>query len=122
MKIIEAINQLDALKPNTYSGSEKIVWLSRLDTMIKKHIIDTHEGGDVTFTGYDEVTDQKTELIVAEPYDEMYIRWLEAQIDYANGEYERYNNSVDLFNTAYEEYKKYYNRTHMPKSKEFKYF
>jgi hypothetical protein len=121
VKINEAINQLDALKPNTYSGSEKIVWLSRLDAMIKKNIIDTHEGGDVTFTGYDEGTDQSTELIVAEPYDEMYIRWLEAQIDYANGEYERYNNSVDLFNTAYEEYKKYYNRTHMPKSREFKY-
>jgi hypothetical protein len=122
VKINEAINQLDALKPNTYSGSEKIVWLSRLDAMIKKNIIDTHEGGDVTFTGYDEGTDQSTELIVAEPYDEMYIRWLEAQIDYANGEYERYNNSVELFNTAYEEYKKYYNRTHTPKSKEFKYF
>lgn len=122
MKIIEAINQLDALKPNTYSGSEKIVWLSRLDAMIKKNIIDTHEGGDVTFTGYDEGTDQSTELIVAEPYDEMYLRWLEAQIDYANGEYERYNNSVDMFNTVYTEYKKYYNRTHTPKSKEFKYF
>jgi hypothetical protein len=121
VKIIEAISQLDALKPNTYSGSEKIVWLSRLDAMIKKNIIDTHEGGDVTFTGYGEDTDQSTELLVAEPYDEMYLRWLEAQIDYANGEYERYNNSVDLFNTAYEEYKKYYNRTHMPKSREFKY-
>jgi hypothetical protein len=122
VKINEAINQLDALKPNTYSGSEKIVWLSRLDAIIKKHIIDTHEGGDVTFTGYDEGTDQSTELIVEEPYDEMYIRWLEAQIDYANGEYERYNNSVELYNKAYEEYKKYYNRTHTPKSKEFKYF
>ena len=108
MKIIEAINQLDTLKPNAYNSGEKIVWLSRLDTIIKKYIIDTHEGGDVTFTGYDEATDQNTELLVAEPYDEMYIRWLEAQIDYANGEYERFNNSVELYNKAYEEYKKYY--------------
>ena len=122
MRIIEAINQVDALKPNTYSGGEKITWLSRLDAMIKKNIIDTHEGGDVEFTGYGEATDQNTELLVGEPYDEMYIRWLEAQIDYTNGEYERYNNSVELFNTVYTEYQRYYNRTHTPKSKAFKYF
>ena len=123
MTIIEAINQIDSLKHNTYTQSDKVAWLSRLDSMVKKHIIDTHEGADeVAFTGYDDSTDLQTELLVLEPYDEVYLRWMEAQIDYHNGEYERYNNAIDMFNTAFEGYKNYYNRTHMPKGKKFKFF
>ena len=52
MQLLEAINKIDALKPNTYSPDEKIWWLSELDGMIKKEIIDTHEGGkSVEFDG-----------------------------------------------------------------------
>jgi hypothetical protein len=123
MKLIQAIRALDQLKPNTYSREEKVAFLSRLDAMVKTHIIDTHEGGeDVTFTGYDNTTDDMTDLLVPEPYDEIYLRWLEAQIDYYNGEYGKYNNAIDMFNTAYEGYQNYYNRTHMPKGKKIKYF
>ena len=122
MKIIEAINGIDSLKHNTYSESDKVAWLSRLDAMVKKHIIDTHEGDEVTFTGYDDITDLQTELLVPAPYDEVYLRWMEAQIDYHNGEYDRYNNAMDMFHTAYEGYQNYYNRTHMPKGKKYKFF
>ena len=122
MKIIEAINRIDSLKHNTYTESDKVEWLSRLDTMVKKHIIDTHEGDEVTFTGYDDSTDLQTELLVPAPYDEVYLRWMEAQIDYHNGEYDKYNNAMEMFNTAYEGYQNYFNRTHMPKGKKFKFF
>ena len=123
MKIIEAINRLDSLKHNTYTQSDKVEWLSRLDAMVKKHIIDTHEGSDeVTFTGYDDSTDLQTELLIPAPYDEAYLRWMEAQIDYTNGEYGKYNNSIDMFHTSYSDYQNYYNRTHMPKGNKFKFF
>ena len=123
MKISEAISRLDSMKHNTYTQSDKIAWLSRLDAMVKKHIIDTHEGSEkVTFTGYDDSTDLQTELLVPEPFDEVYLRWMEAQIDYANGEYDKYNNAMDMFDTAYTGYRNYYNRTHMPKGVTFTYF
>ena len=123
MKIIEAINRIDSLKHNTYSNNEKLAWLSRLDSMVKRLIIDTHEDGeDITFTGYDDRTDMETEMLVPAPFDEVYLKWLEAQIDYTNGEYDKYNNAIDMFNTAYEGYQNYYNRTHMPKGKKFKFF
>ena len=121
MKIIEAITRIDAVKPNTYSQSEKIAWLSRLDAMVKKNIIDTHEGGEVEFAGYTDDTNLQTELLIPEPYDEAYLRWMEAQIDYNNGEYDKYNNAVELFNAVYQDYQNYYNRTHMPKGSKFKY-
>lgn len=117
MKIIDAINRLDALKFNTYSQSDKVEWLSRLDSMVKRQIIDTHEGADaVTFTGYDDSTNLDTELLVPVPYDEMYLRWLEAQIDYHNGEYDKYNNAIIMFNTAFDAYRSYYNGIHKPVS------
>ena len=45
MTILEAINRVDNLKFNSYDNSEKVAWLSRLDSSIKSTIIDTHEGG-----------------------------------------------------------------------------
>ena len=123
MKIIEAINQIDSQKPNTCSYEEKLSWLSRLDFMVKRLIIDTHEGGDgVSFTDYDDSTDPNTEMLVPAPFDEMYIRWLEAQIDYANEEYDRYNNAVLMYQTAYDGFSAWYNRNHMPISKSIQYF
>lgn len=123
MTIIEAINKIDALKPNNYSQPDKIAWLSTLDGIIKKEIIDTHEGSEkVTFKGYDATTALDTVLLVPAPYDDVYVRWLEAQIDYANGEYGKYNNSITMYNAAYAEYAGYYNRKHMPKGAKLKYF
>ena len=123
MKLIEAINKIDALKQNTFSTPEKIGWLSTLDGIIKKEIIDTHEGADnVTFNGYDDSTPNDTELLVPAPYDDIYIKWLEAQIDYGNSEIGKYNNSMAMFNATYSNYERYYNRTHMPIGKKFKYF
>ena len=123
MTIIEAINFIDSLKPNNYSQDDKVAWLSKIDGIIKEKIIDTHEGGeDVVFDGYDSNTNIATELIVPAPYDDLYIKWLEAQIDYANNDYNKYNNSMIMYNSSYEEYEKNYNRTHMPKGEKFKYF
>lgn len=123
MTIIEAINRLDAIKHNTYTQSDKIRWLSNLDAMVKRQVIDTHEGAeDVTFTKYDDSTDLNTELLIPAPYDEAYMRWLEAQIDYHNGEYGRYNNAVESFSNYYDGYKADYNRNNKPKTTRFKYF
>ena len=117
MMIIEAIAKLDAHKPNTYPQEDKVDWLARLDHMIKNRIIDTHEGAEtVTFTGYDDSTDLHTVLLVPSPFDDIYLRWMEAQIDYHNGENEQYNVSIIQYNTAYDAYANYYHRTHMPLS------
>ena len=122
MTIIEAINQIDTLKPNTYSQNDKVRWLSLLDGKVKEEIIDTHEGATDTFSGYTDETPLDTELLIPYPYDEAYALWLEAQIDYANNEYGKYNNSISTFNSTYLAFERWYNRNHMPNGKSIKFF
>ena len=123
MTISEAITKIDALKFNTYKPNEKIAWLSTIDGIIKREVIDTHEGGEsVVFNGYDENTSLDTELLAPAPYDDLYIKWLESQIDYANAEYGKYNNSKLAYNTAFTAFESWYNRQHMPLCKRIKCF
>lgn len=123
MTLMEALHRIDAIKPNSYNQSEKIKWLATLDGIIKTEIIDTHQGGEnIVFKGYEDDTDLTTVLLVPAPYDEIYLFWLESKIDYWNGEVGKYNNSISMYNEAYATFVKYYNRTHLPKKKNFNFF
>lgn len=117
MTVIQAISQVDNLKFNQYSHSEKVRWLNTVESSVKRTVIDLHEGGDeITFTGYDtKGEDDHTELLVPAPYDVLYLRWLEAMIDYNNGESAGYNAAIVLFNAAFDDYRAWYGRNHMPK-------
>lgn len=121
MTLIEAIDKVDTLKPNVYTQEDKIGWLSSLDGMIKRDVIDRHEGA-VLWTPYTSETDINTELLVGSPYEEMYITWLESKIDYSNSEYIKYNNSITRFNDTYQAFCNDYNRTHMPIGYQNRYF
>lgn len=117
MTIIEAINITDSFKFNTFSPENKIMWLSKLDSMIKRHVIDAYLGGEaIVFTQYTVDTPLDTKLLVESPHDGIYQKWLEAQIDLANGEYDRYNASITLFNDEYENFVKKYGKMHRHKN------
>lgn len=123
MTIIEAINRLDKIKPNGYGQEDKIEWLSEIDGMVKQTVTDTHEGGeDISFTGYDATTPLDTVLLIPSPYDSAYLDWLSAKIDFADGEYARYNNSMTRFNDTFLAFSRFYNRKNMPKGSKIKYF
>jgi len=118
MTIQEALTKCDGLKPSQYDDIQKIGWLSDVEATIKKEIIDTHDGGiDIEFNKYDENTDYSTKLIASEPYSDLYVQYLMAQIDYYNAEFQRYNNTSNMFNAKYQDFANYWNRTHMSNGK-----
>lgn len=116
MTIKECIDNVDNIKPNEYSVEDKVQWLSFIDLIIVNDVLKTHEGYDGRyddFTGYS--ADKLSEpLIVPSPYDRLYTAYLKMKIDGENGETARYNNSASLFNSYMMEYRKFYNKTHMP--------
>ena len=116
MTIKDCIDIVDNNKPNQYTIKDKVSWLSFIEEIIINDVLKTHEGYDGrydTFTGYTEDKISVT-LIVPTPYDRLYIEYLKMMIDKENGETARYNNSAASFNTYMSEYRKYYNKMHMP--------
>lgn len=53
-------------------------------------------------------------LLVPAPYDGLYDLYLWSKIDFVNREMDNYNNSAAAYNAALDEWKKAYNRTHIP--------
>ena len=121
MTVLEAINQVDRLKPNAYNMEEKIRWLNQLDGEVKEYIKNFEGSCDCPFFGYTS-DDTSAELLVSAPYDAIYLRWLESMIDYYDGDIVRYNNSITMFYSKFDEFKRYYTRTHIHKSVPLRYF
>lgn len=116
MTIKECIDIVDNAKPNQYSIEEKVMWLSFIDEIIINEVLKTHEGYDGRYDGFTSYSAESLSvpLIVPSPYDRLYPAYLKMQIDSENGETARYNNSAALFNSYMMEYRKFYNKTHLP--------
>lgn len=114
MRIDELLANVQEMKPNQYSDQILIGWISSLEGKIVKEVFETHEQEEpIVFHGYTEA-DMDVELLVEESYTDLYKYYLHAMIDYSNGETDRYENSMIMFNNTYAEYKAWYNRTHKP--------
>lgn len=114
MTIEEVLAEVDEIKPNTFDDNIKLKWLSELDGKIYKELILTHEhDADITFTPYTSA-DMNKELLAEFPYSDIYRHYVFANIDYSNGESDRYQNSMVMFNNAFDAYRKYYNKTYKP--------
>lgn len=116
MTIKECIDIVDNIKPNQYTIKEKVMWLSFIDEIIINEVLKTHEGYDGRYDDFEGYSEDKLSvpLIVPSPYDRLYTAYLKMKIDQENGETARYNNAMVLYNTYMMEYRKHYNKTHMP--------
>ena len=119
MTIDQALHTADELKPNQIEKARKIDWLSRLDQRIYKELMCKHtrkseEEVPDEFTGYSQETDPDTVLLAPAPYDEIYRFYLEMHIDLVNQEYDKYNNSEQLYANAWGELARMWHREHCP--------
>lgn len=121
MTLQQCIGRVDEMMHNTCSDHQKILWLSALDGQIQQQIIDTHEGSGAPFVPYESSDGDRT-LLAQPPFDQMYLHYLQAQIHYQNGELNRYNNAIALFQAAFDAYANHYNRTHRPLGSKIRYF
>lgn len=116
MTIAEMVERVDLIKPNQIDVKAKVDWLITIEGQLWDEIILTHEGTPEERFQVEEANGG-TELTAKPPYSDLYRFYLEAQIDLANGEVNRYNNSMELFNAAWTAFRNYYNKRHMPLSR-----
>lgn len=116
MTIAEALALVDEVKPNQWSEERKIGWLNELDGRVNAEVIATHERDANTpqYQPYTMETDQDTVLLIPDPYSEAYRWYLEMQIDLANNELKKHNNSMTMFSLKWGDFTRMYNREHMP--------
>ena len=107
MTLTQLIAYADTVKPNAFDTATKTIWINEIEGMVQTDIM-LIASEDVTL--YDEGDIEET-LLVPPPHDKLYRSYLCAMIDYANGEYDRYNNAMLLFNAQYAEYAEWYTRT-----------
>lgn len=116
MTIQTALDRIDLLKPNTFPVEQKVAWLSELDGMVWREILLVHEGVEPGshFKPYDCCSDLDKDLLVQEPYSDIYQHYLATQMDIANAESGKYAQDKVLFNNAWVTFGDYWTRTHMP--------
>ncbi len=107
MKLRELFDFVDGVKPNAFEDDAKLRWLNELEGKIQSLIYHTETDKIVAHAL---PVDEMRQLLVPAPYDKVYWMWLCAMIDFANGEYDKYQNAMVMANDAYSEYAKWYMR------------
>lgn len=107
VKLQEVLSKVDNIKPNGYSDEQKTAWVNKVEGMIQVEVMELVED-DVII--YDWSIDAETELLAKHPYSDVYEYYTLAMIDFMNGDIPGYQNSMLMFNTAFEDYGKWYKR------------
>ena len=106
MTIGKVIRLADALKPNAIGLEQKYQYINEVEGMIQSDVM-LRRSDDIRV--YDMNADNETtELLAKPPHDKIYIAYLSAMIDFANGEYNKYANTIEVFNTYLAEYHRWY--------------
>ncbi len=112
MTLQEAIAMADELKPNAFSTQTKVAWINALEGRIALSVFLMSE--EDTEQLHYSTDDLDTALLVKPPYDDIYELWLEAKIDYANGEYDKYQNTMAEYNAHYGEFVRWFAEKYRP--------
>lgn len=94
----DAVRWTDEKLHNVYSAEDKLGWLNQVEKMAGEL------RGRCGMDGAAVTVEADTQLSIPEPYDALYLRWLEAQIHYTNQEYLKYNNAMAMFTTLWQDY------------------
>lgn len=103
------IDRADALRPNPFKNSEKLRWLLELDGKISADIFNNP---DFEIPEIPELSEAQAKAsvpavtqftpLLEERHADIYLFYLCAMIDFFSRSYGEYNNSITLFNSAYD--------------------
>ena len=105
MTVSEAIAAVDAVKPNAFTNADKTRWVNEAEGKVALEVL---------LTPLDEVPvyawpdDADGELLAPAPFDKLYPAYLAAMIDFANGEYDRYQATAGMFNSHFADFMRWY--------------
>lgn len=108
MKISELYAYIDTVKPNDFGEAVKNVWLNEVEGAVQSQVMLLAPEETVVYAYDPSDAQTDAELLVGAPHLKLYYAYLTAMIDFANGEYTNYSNTLTLFNTFWNEYAAWY--------------
>lgn len=107
MTIENCMKLVDAMMPNGVEPSVKLRFLGEIEGKVRVELLG--ESPDET-VDFNEDTPAGTMLCVPHPFDQLYLLYVMAMMDYVGGYTSRYENGAAMFNTAYQSYGKWLKR------------
>lgn len=107
MTVGTCLSLVDAMMPNGVDQLVKLRFLGEAEGKVRVELLGERPDGDCAFDGD---TPADTELCVPHPYDQLYLLYIMAMVDYISGDTNRYENGAAMFNTAYQSYGKWLKR------------
>lgn len=111
MRVKEALEFIDSVKPNAYTDDQKLRWLNDCEGMVQTQVL---LFASPEMIAYSLPEDENTEMLVSKPHDKLYLSYLYAMIDFANGEYNKYSNSMQMFNAEFSEFMRWFANAYRP--------
>lgn len=120
MTVEGMIEQYNMERPNSVEDAVKRDFLKKCEANILDSCILLYDPlvGERTEEEWQEYMDNfgyESELIVKEPYDDIYVYFLDQRISFNNNDKVRYNNASRLFDNMFLAFKQKYNREHFPR-------
>lgn len=99
------IEYVDEIKPNAFSDAAKTQWVNECEGLVQTEVLLV---ADTELISYSYDADKDKELLVKHPHVKIYWAYLTAMIDFANGEYNKYQNTMQMFNAFFGEYMRWF--------------
>lgn len=113
--INEVIERANRVRPDAIDDATKAAWLLDLNEQLYRETVLRHEiTEEIPEQPKAYPADGDMPLLVGAPWDGLYDLYLFSQTDFINRESANYNNSVQAYNAALDEWQKQYHRQHMP--------
>lgn len=113
MTIGKVIERVDAVKPNAFDSETKVEWLNALEGRIAADVL-LLAPAEIGQLHYAWPADKDTELLVVSPHEDIYNLWLQAKIDEQNGEYNKYQNTMQIYNEHFGNFVRWFASTWDP--------
>ena len=111
MTLKQVIDRVDAIKPNAFDEATKTMWINEVEGFVQTEVFLLAVEDVIEYVW---PTDQNTELLVPAPHSKLYWTYLTAMVDFANGEYDKYNNTMQVYNAFMSEYMRWYAAHYRP--------
>lgn len=111
--IKKIIQRVDRKHVNSYNDETKLEWIASLDGKIAMDVM-LMDISQISQFNYSFPEALQSQPLVKFPYDDIYDRWIAAQIAAHDEEWDRYSNAMEYYNAYYEEFVNWFLSTYRP--------